>query len=94
VLNSAFADSILKVTYGIGVQGNESYIGHAEAALAGISAAGHPGAFLVDIFPIMKIIPEWFPGAGWKKKANVWAYVNSIVTNCLWDTVKELVVRI
>jgi hypothetical protein len=79
--------------YGMDVQENESYVGHAQTTLAGMAAAGHPGSFLVDIFPIMKIIPEWFPGAGWKRKARVWRYVNSIVANCLWDSVKERVVR-
>jgi hypothetical protein len=93
-LNSAFADSILKTVYGVDLQENESYVGHAEDVLAGIAAAGHPGSFLVDIFPSMKIIPEWFPGAGWKRKASVWRYINSIVANSLWDSVKERVVRV
>jgi hypothetical protein len=76
------------------VQENESYVGRAETALAGIAAAGHLGSFLVDIFPIMKIIPEWFPGAEWKRKASAWRYINSMVANCLWDSVKERVVRL
>jgi hypothetical protein len=92
--NSAFADNILKTIYGMDVQKNESYVEHAETTLAGLAAAGHPGSFLVDLFPIMKIIPEWFPGAGWKRKASMWRYVNSIVANCLWDSVKERVVRV
>jgi hypothetical protein len=93
-LDSAFADSILKAIYGMNVQENESYVGRAEDAVAGIAATGHPGSFLVDIFPIMKVIPEWFPGAEWKRKASVWRYINSIVANCLWDSVKERVVRV
>jgi hypothetical protein len=91
--NSAFADSILKTVYGIGAGEDETYVGHGETALAGLAAAGHPGAFLVDIFPIMKIIPKWFPGAGWKRKAAVWRHVGLIVANSLWDTVKKRVVR-
>ncbi|EKM77271.1 hypothetical protein AGABI1DRAFT_77713 [Agaricus bisporus var. burnettii JB137-S8] len=85
----AFADSILKAMYGMDVQENESYVGHAETTLAGLAVAGHPGSFLVDMFPIMKIIPDWFPGAEWKRKANVWRYVNTIVANSLWNSVKE-----
>jgi hypothetical protein len=73
---------------------NESYVDHAERTLAGIAATGHPGAFLVDLFPALKIFPEWFPGAGWKKKAKTWRYVNSIVANSLWDSVKERLVRV
>jgi hypothetical protein len=91
--NSAFADTILKTVYGIGAGEDEAYVGHGETTLAGLAAAGHPGAFLVDIFPVMKIIPQWFPGAGWKRKAAMWRHVNSIVANCLWDTVKKRAVR-
>jgi hypothetical protein len=75
------------------VQQNESYVGHAETTLAGLAETGHPGSFLVDMFPIMKIIPEWFPGAGWKGKARTWRNINAIVVSDLWDTVKERVVR-
>ncbi|XP_006457143.1 hypothetical protein AGABI2DRAFT_195996 [Agaricus bisporus var. bisporus H97] len=85
----ALADSILKATYGMDVEENESYVGHAETTLAGLAEAGHPGSFLVDMFPIMKMIPVWFPGAEWKRKANVWSYINSIVANSLWNSVKE-----
>ncbi|EKM77276.1 hypothetical protein AGABI1DRAFT_77728 [Agaricus bisporus var. burnettii JB137-S8] len=85
----AFADSILKTIYGMDVRENDSYIGHAKTTLEGVAEAGHPGSFLVDIFPFMKTIPEWFPGAEWKRKANVWSHINSIVANSLWNTVKE-----
>jgi hypothetical protein len=77
----------------MGVQTNESYVGHVETLLAGLAKASNPASFLVDNFPIMKLIPEWLPGAGWKRKAAVWRHINSIVANCLWDTVKERVVR-
>ncbi|GJC87935.1 O-methylsterigmatocystin oxidoreductase [Colletotrichum liriopes] len=29
-----------------------------------------PGAFLIDSFPALRFVPEWFPGAGWKKLAK------------------------
>ncbi|KIJ48875.1 hypothetical protein M422DRAFT_247240 [Sphaerobolus stellatus SS14] len=34
--------------------------------------AGVPGSFLVDIFPWMKYIPDWFPGAVFKQKGSEW----------------------
>ncbi|KAI5899995.1 cytochrome P450 [Schizophyllum commune H4-8] len=40
-----------------------------EAQLAMVSAA-RPGAYLVDIFPILKYVPEWFPGARFKRVAR------------------------
>ncbi len=30
------------------------------------------GSFLVDIFPLLRFISDWFPGAGFKRKAKEW----------------------
>jgi hypothetical protein len=76
------------------IQHNESYVEHAETLLSAFAVTGNVGAFLVDIFPIMKMIPEWFPGAGWKRKASLWRSINAIVANSLWDSVKEQVVNL
>ncbi|KAI1012337.1 hypothetical protein LB503_004750 [Fusarium chuoi] len=34
--------------------------------------AAKPGTFLVDLIPILKYIPDWFPGAGFKTTAKQW----------------------
>nr|RBQ90699.1 hypothetical protein FVER53263_12380 [Fusarium verticillioides] len=34
--------------------------------------AAKPGAFMVDLIPILKHIPDWFPGAGFKTTAKQW----------------------
>ena len=63
----------MKIGYGITVQeSDDPYISIAEEAFEGIAEAGIPGAFLVDIFPILKYVPSWFPGAGFQKKAAHW----------------------
>jgi len=31
-----------------------------------------PGTFLVDMLPMLKHIPDWFPGASFKRKAKQW----------------------
>jgi hypothetical protein len=31
-----------------------------------------PKDFLVNVFPTLSYVPEWFPGAGWKRKAREW----------------------
>ena len=52
------------MTYSMKVQPyGDPYIKIAEEAISSISELMIPGAFLVDIIPIMKYIPEWFPGA-------------------------------
>lgn len=35
-------------------------------------ASGSPGAFLVDSIPLLKYVPGWMPGAGFKHKAKEW----------------------
>ncbi|EWZ79807.1 hypothetical protein FOWG_16135 [Fusarium oxysporum f. sp. lycopersici MN25] len=34
--------------------------------------AAKPGAFMVDLIPILKYVPEWFPGAVFKSTAKQW----------------------
>ena len=63
----------MKIGYGIAVQeSDDPYISIAEEAINGASGASIPGAFWVDLFPILKYIPSWFPGAGFQKKAAGW----------------------
>jgi hypothetical protein len=38
----------------------------------GVVTAGVPGAFLVESIPLLKYLPSWVPGAGFKKKAKQW----------------------
>ncbi|KAF5353955.1 hypothetical protein D9756_007034 [Leucocoprinus leucothites] len=87
----AFASTILKITYGMTISdGNDdSYVKTAEIALTSVAEAGNPGSFLVDIFPAMKYIPSWIPGAGWKRKANYWRQISRMFANVPWESVKE-----
>ncbi|KAF4584991.1 hypothetical protein EYR40_001817 [Pleurotus pulmonarius] len=75
VLSNA-ASSIMKIVYGIDVAPKDDYyITIAERALDGMAKAASPGAFLVDILPILKYVPAWFPGASFQKKAKEWKQV-------------------
>ncbi|EIM79365.1 cytochrome P450 [Stereum hirsutum FP-91666 SS1] len=44
----------------------------AELADHEFSVASTPGAFLVDMLPQLRHIPEWLPGAGFQRKAREW----------------------
>ena len=83
----------MKIGYGIAVQeSDDPYISIAEEAFSGIVKAGIPGAFLVDIFPILKYIPSWFPGAGFKKKAACWREaINAMAEKPFLHVQKQLV---
>lgn len=64
---------ILQITYGLEVQpAGDPFIDVAERAIEGSLVASIPGNFLVNSFPILKYVPEWFPGAGFHKKAREW----------------------
>ncbi|KAF4436303.1 O-methylsterigmatocystin oxidoreductase [Fusarium acutatum] len=42
-------------------------------AMDNVTAAGVPGAFLVDILPLLRYVPDWIPGANFKRLAKKWA---------------------
>ncbi|KZT28757.1 cytochrome P450 [Neolentinus lepideus HHB14362 ss-1] len=54
---------ILKVTYGY----------EPKEAMKQVSILISPNAFLVDVLPILKHIPAWFPGARFKRIVPEWA---------------------
>ncbi|KAF8811640.1 cytochrome P450 [Phlegmacium glaucopus] len=63
----------LSLSYGIEIKENDDpFIDLAETAVKSISAAASFGAFLVDVIPILKYVPEFVPGAGFQKKAREW----------------------
>ncbi|TFK41776.1 cytochrome P450 [Crucibulum laeve] len=63
----------LSLAYGIKVEGHhDPFVKLAEDAIETFSIAGVPGAFLVDALPILKYVPEFIPGAGFKRKAKEW----------------------
>ncbi|KAF8960408.1 cytochrome P450 [Flammula alnicola] len=66
-------ETIISVAYGLDVKDQDDpYIKTAEAGVHPLLAAAVPGAFLVDMLPFLKYVPEWVPGAGFQKKAKTW----------------------
>ncbi|PPR03920.1 hypothetical protein CVT24_008105 [Panaeolus cyanescens] len=81
---------IQRICYGAKVESlDHPFVRNAEAALAGVSEAGIPGRFLVDVMPILKYVPEWFPGASFRKRARVWREINEKVADLPFEAVKE-----
>ncbi|KXN89170.1 O-methylsterigmatocystin oxidoreductase [Leucoagaricus sp. SymC.cos] len=89
-IRHAFTTTIMKIAYGITItdEDESGYAKTAEIALASLAAVGNPGSFLVDLFPLMKHIPEWLPGAGFQKKASYWRYISNLFANGPWNEVK------
>ncbi|KAL4249483.1 cytochrome P450 family protein [Abortiporus biennis] len=64
---------ILMVTHGYPVQGGDDpIIEVVDRATTQFAMVTSPGAFLVDVFPILRHVPSWFPGASFKRKAAEW----------------------
>lgn len=62
---------VLKTSYGIEPKGKDDpFIARAVQVAIGFAAAASPGAFLVDFIPVLKYVPEWMPGAAWKRFAR------------------------
>ena len=64
---------ILQLAYGYEVaddQRADPLVRIAEEAMQGFARASEPGAFLVDIFPVLRYLPDWAPGAGFKAIAR------------------------
>ena len=90
---SLFSATVMKIAYGIDVQETDDpYISLAEEALHGLNQAATPGAFWVDLFPILKYVPSWFPGAGFQRKAAYWREINATMVEKPFCYVKEQLV--
>ena len=85
----------MEICYGITVlEHNDPYISVASEAIEGVSAAGVPGAFLVDLLPVLKYVPSWFPGAEFKRKAARWRALISETLERPYHRVKRELVSI
>ena len=81
------------MTYSINVHHhNNPYIKVAEEAMGTVAELLIPGAFLIDIIPILKYVPEWFPGAKFQSKAAIMRKHAANVCNTTFEATKELMV--
>ncbi|KAJ5766545.1 uncharacterized protein N7511_004161 [Penicillium nucicola] len=65
---------ILQIAYGYTIEAHvrDPLVHISNLALDHFSAAGTPGAWLVDMIPALKYVPSWIPGAGFKRTAKAW----------------------
>ncbi|KAK1230783.1 hypothetical protein PQX77_006117 [Marasmius sp. AFHP31] len=59
---------VMSVAYGLEIKpAHDAYVELADAAMHPLLLALTPGKFWVDSFPMLKYVPSWLPGAGFKK---------------------------
>jgi hypothetical protein len=96
---SLFAAAILDVTFDLQIEGlTNPYVLNTEETIKGFSQGLIFGNFWVDyapfMIPLMKYVPSWVPGAGYKKEADGWRAAGKFVEYSAYEKVKHDLVRI
>ena len=52
-----------------------------------------PGTFLVDVIPALKYVPEWLPGARFKRMAKEWRCLALAMRDIPYENAKQEIVR-
>ncbi|KAJ6454682.1 cytochrome P450 [Mycena sanguinolenta] len=77
---------ILSTAYGIDIlPENGPYVDIAEKALHAMACTGIRGSYLVDSLPFLKYVPEFLPGAGFKRQAREWFAIVDAMPNVPYD---------
>ncbi|KAI1826532.1 putative cytochrome P450 oxidoreductase OrdA-like protein [Xylaria intraflava] len=74
-IRKAVGATILKMSYGYTAEAHQDdiLISMISDIVGKASLSSVPGAFMVDLFPFLKRVPDWVPGTAWKKIARQWA---------------------
>lgn len=85
--------TIIGIAYGLetSVQ-DDPYIRAAEESLKPLFIASVPGTFLVDQLPLLKYVPAWMPGAGFKRKAREWYEMSQTTLHHAYTDAKRAIV--
>ena len=83
----------MDIAYGIKVQeSGDRYISLIEEVVSAGNEVAVPGAFWVDLFPILSYVPGWFPGASFQKKAADWRKLGETTVETPFCYVQEQLV--
>ncbi|KAK7679980.1 hypothetical protein QCA50_016926 [Cerrena zonata] len=84
------ASLIMEIVYGHRVTSDDDeFVVIAERAGHETVTAGSPGSTLVDFFPILKLVPAWCPGGGFKTKAAAVDKLVRTVYDAPYNMVRE-----
>ncbi|KAL0953294.1 hypothetical protein HGRIS_004543 [Hohenbuehelia grisea] len=88
-LRRTSAAVIIEICYGhhVADQGDE-YVTLADEALSALNNSAIFGSYLVDYVPMLKHLPSWMPGAGFKRQAQQWRQLATKMLNYPFDKVK------
>ncbi|KAF8678666.1 cytochrome P450 [Rhizoctonia solani] len=87
------AAEILSSVYGYTVKDSDDPLVRDSATLVEIvTTLAIPTSFLVNFIPWLKYIPEWFPGAQWKRNIIQWRHLKKRVINDPYEWAKAQIV--
>ena len=90
---SLVGSTTISMTYSINIHPyNDPHVKIVEDAVRSVTELLIPGAFLVDIIPILKYVPEWFPGAKFQRTAAMMRKHAVKMVNTLFAATEELMV--
>ncbi|ETW75666.1 cytochrome P450 monooxygenase 45 [Heterobasidion irregulare TC 32-1] len=84
---------IVRIVYGVDIRDDDGSMKFLEleedtTELLANEITSRGGVWAVDMIPWLKHIPSWFPGAGFKRKANVWKKQFDELRELPWATMK------
>jgi hypothetical protein len=72
---------------------HDPFIDMAEQAMYALARTLSSGSYLVDQIPVLKHLPDWFPGAGFKAQAKEWSKPMTLMPVLTFDFVKDAMVN-
>ena len=92
-LPSILGSTILRIVYGIEIDSpSDEILVLEEQAMSAIKEAITPGKYLVEALPFLQYLPAWFPGAGFKTKAEAYKKLIEETRNRPFDTASKTLV--
>lgn len=83
------------LAYGLNIKlVDDPFVHLSVESLQHLTEATIPGAFLVDLIPALRYVPEWVPGAGFQRKAREWKKATNLFRDMPYEAAKQALVRI
>lgn len=94
-IDSLIGATTLVLAYGLDIKlVNDPFVHLADDSMRPLIEAIVPGAFLVDLIPVLQYVPAWFPGAGFQRKAREWKKMTMTFRNTPYEAAKHAIVRV
>ncbi|KAJ8690632.1 hypothetical protein PTI98_012043 [Pleurotus ostreatus] len=88
------AATIMKITYGHDVKSyDDKFVQLAEKAGTATIEVGTPAATLVDFIPLLKHLPSWMPGGGFKREARKCQALVQAMIDIPFESVRDSVIN-